>query len=385
MNGLVRLSSVLSNRLLWPGPVRAALLLAVFGVLGVALPGEVGAQVTRPEPTEAVALSEVAAQLDMRHGKRKTTGRSAEKRLPLAVRVALNEWADDIVAHDLQVHVPKEAHAVLLGRADGKSFAEASGVLDETWELVAPLLPEDEDGPAVLVFLFDREAMDGEAWGGVLDALVERNELVAYGADNLRRDPGPLMLRALPGFLQPSFDMAGDAAAGDDEFRLANEVAHKFTQCLLKSRHGEVPGSIRWGLGFVVEQRQFRSIYQMNHSGFVASADHFDWPKKARSTLLDAAKDDGFSLADLALDEGAAGTPAPPQMLTWAALDYLHAKDPDGLRSLLDELGALHAEGAGRRVAQDYLGDADATRELLAQHLDGVDSRKLASHLKRLK
>ena len=43
--------------------------------------------------------------------------------------------------------------------------------------------------------------------------------------------------------------MAGNAAAGDDEFRLDNELAHKFTQALVAARCGPLPESILWAFG----------------------------------------------------------------------------------------------------------------------------------------
>jgi hypothetical protein len=359
---------------------RALLLVAALAAPGWAQDDEV--------VTGEVHLSATAAELNLRHGRRKTTAGSIDERLSPSVRVALNNWADVVAAHELSVVLPKNAEVVVFGLADSKVLSNAAGVLDETWEMLDDLRPaEDEQAEAAtLVFLFDEGSMGGEAWQAVLDALVERNELIAQAASALGADPGPLMLRGLPGFLQPTYDMAGDAASGDDEFRLENELAHKLTQCVLKARFGEVPESIRWGMGFLVEQRQFRSIYQMNATGFVAAVDHFDWPKKARGAILASYKDEGWTLSEQAARTDTAGRAVTSQMITWGALDYLYKKDSEALNGMLSELSDLHAEAAGWRTGQGhYVGESDATAKVFAERLDSIDARKLASHLKKVK
>ena len=87
-----------------------------------------------------------------------------------------------------------------------------------------------------------------------------------------------------------------------------------------------------------MEQRQFRSIYQLNATGFVASTDHFNWPKKTREVILDSYKEDGWALSGHALRPNTAGRPETSQMITWGALDYLYAKDSESLVAMLDEL-----------------------------------------------
>jgi hypothetical protein len=166
--------------------------------------------------------------------------------------------------------------------------------------------------------------------------------------------------------------MAGDAAAGDDEFRLGNELVHKYAQMVVRSRYGQVPETIRWGLGYVAEQRLFRSIYQFDASGFVASESHFDWPKRTRELLVDRSRDKSFSLAPAAADARAAGL---------ASL----AKDPEALSGLLVQLAALHDEADPQGRSRDYAGDEEATSAVLAASLDSVDVRKLKSHLKKVK
>ena len=155
---------------------------------------------------------------------------------------------------------------------------------------------------------------------------------------------------------------------------------------MIKARFGEVLESLRWGMGFLVEQRQFRSIYQLNATGFVASADHFDWPKKTRAAILSSYKDEGWSLSEHALRTDTAGMPVTPQMVTWGALDYLYTKDSESLVALLAELADLHAEAAGRRTNQSrYVGEPEETSKALAARLDSIEARKLASHLKKVK
>lgn len=337
---------------------------------------------------DEVQLSTIAAELKLQRGRRKSTAGSIDHKLSAPVRTALNEWASLASEHDLSILVPESGAVVVLGSADRKLLSEAVSVLDETWEMLEDLRPEDglENEQAVLVFLFDEEGLGGGAWGAVLEALVERNELMEHAARDLIADPRALMLRGLPGFLQPTYDMAGNAAAGDDEFRLHNELAHKLTQCVLKSRFGEVPESIRWGLGFLVEQRQFRSIYQLNATGFVASTDHFNWPKKTREVILDSYKEDGWALSGHALRPNTAGRPETSQMITWGALDYLYAKDSENLVAMLDELAGLHSDATGWRTnLGHYVGQQGATTKVLAERLDGIDARKLASHLRRVK
>jgi hypothetical protein len=330
-------------------------------------------------------LMEPAAKLELRHGKKKTTGAKAERRLTPAVRAALNDWAEPAARLDLTVAVGEQAEALVLGRCDPKLAAEAAGWLDDAWELLAPVQADDDGwNDAVVVLLFDEQGVRSEAWPGVLDLLVERGHLVASGAEHMKNDPGALTLRDMPAFLQPTWDMAGNAAAGDDEFRLGNEVVHKFAQCLVTERFGQVPDTVRWGLGYVVEQRLFRSIYQFDGSGFVAAESHFDWPKRTSKQLKELGKQDDFSVAALAV-EGRGGQAETPQMVTWAALDFLVHKQPEELSGLLDGLAELHVAASPYRGGAGYLGPEDGARQLLGEQLDAIGSKALVKHLKRVK
>ncbi|RKY20644.1 MAG: hypothetical protein DRQ55_07005 [Planctomycetota bacterium] len=347
--------------------------------------GLVGASRAAAQEPEPHALLETAARLELRHGKKATTGSKAERRLVPSVRAALNAWAEPAEALGLRVAVGHQAEALVLGRCDEKLLMQATRWLDEAWELLEPVHAEEQGwNDAVVILLFDREGVASEAWPGVLDVFVQRGQLVASGAEQLKLDPGSLTLRDVPAFLQTTYDMAGDAAAGDDEFRLGNELVHKFAQCLVTERFGQVPDTLRWGMGYVVEQRLFRSIYQFDGSGFVSSGSHHDWPKRTSKTLKGHAKDKGFSLVELARD-GRGGQAETPQMVTWATLDYLLNKDPEDLAGLLGELGELHSAAAGWRGTTGYAGSEDGTRRVLAEHLSSINSKLLVKHLKRVK
>lgn len=338
------------------------------------------------EAEQSLTLEPAARVLELRQGQRRTTGEKAEQSLAPAVRAALNTWAPLATEHGLAVAICAEAEALVLGHCDAATLVQTAAWLDDTWELLGPVRDAADEGwhDAVVVLLFDREGLQSPAWGAVLDGFVRASNLPPDGAAQLKRDPGPLTLREVPAFLQPTFDLAGNAAAGDDEFRLGNEVAHKFVQCLVTERFGQVPESLRFGLGYVAEQRLFRSIYQFQATGFVSADSHFDWPKKAADGLKQALKDDDFSLAELAL-QGAPGSADTPQMLTWAALDYLSQTDPDGLAKLLGQLGQLHHTAAPYGGAPLYAGARDGTEALLRQHLDAIDGKALAKHVKRVK
>lgn len=342
----------------------------------------------RVQAQEAVGdhpLMDAAARLELRLGGRSMTAASAERRLSAPVRAALNTWAETIAAWGLEVVVPEQADCVLLGRCDRKLMEALADQVDQAWDLIEPVRVSDDPwDDAVVGLLFDQQGAASEAWGGVLDALVAHGDLVEDGARFLRLDPGSLTLRQAPAFLQPAWDVAGNAAAGDDEFRLGNEVVHKLVQCVMTERFGALPDNLRWGLGYVAEQRVFRSIYQFEGSGFVAAADHFEWPKRTAATLKEASRAKDFSLAELALS-GAAGRAETPQMATWAALDQLLHQDPEGLVAMLSALAELHAQASPFRGGAGYAGEAKATQDVFVRHFDAIAPKDLLKHLKRVK
>jgi hypothetical protein len=363
------------------------------GTLGRSLGGAVALLLTLAAPAWAgdevlagLALTSEARDLPITYRKRSNTAAKVESKLSPEVRAALNDWADLITELDLSLAVPEHASALVLGRASKKTLIEAAAVLDDSWELLEPLREvSDGEGAVVVSLLLDREALESELWGQLLEALGERKLLSKPAVDNLGRDRGGVTVRERGLFLQPTYDMAGSAADGDDEFRLGNEVAHKFNVCWLRMNFGEVPSSVRWGFGYLAEQRLFQSIYQFNAVGFVASVDHFGWPKRTAKALDAYRKSKTLEVGGAIMTQTNSGGPGTEQMISWGALDYLLMKEPERLADLLKGLGELHAEAAGWRSLPNFVGDLEQARQLLDVALDGVDARKLQKHVKRVK
>jgi len=337
---------------------------------------------------DGLVLTALAAELSVTHRGRKTDGGSIDRRITPPLRIALNKWAAAASNLDLRVAVPESAEALVIGSLDTKAMNQVTEVLDETWELLEPLMSEEtrQTGDAVLVLLFDKDGFHSEAWPLMLDELVSCGLIDRSTRSHLRATPGGLTIFSGKMFIQPSFDQAGDAAAGDDEFRLDNELAHKLTVSLVRSRFGQVPECVRWGMGFVAEQRLFQSIFQFNRAGFVAVEEHFGWPEGARDELKKLKKKkQELSLADMVTNDGSAGQRQPPQLLTWGALDYLLDREPEVLSQMLTELADLHDAGAGFRAVSSYAGELDATKSALEKHLGDLDAKSLEKHLKRVK
>jgi len=373
----------LGSRLLTAVPL-AALLLGALTVPSSAAVTPSTIEGGNGEGSEA--LKGAAAKLELRYGRKKSVlGEKISTKLSPAVRAALNEWAETAERLDLSVAVGERAECVVMGRCDKKLLAEAVEWVDDTWDLMADVVPEGDGWhDATLVFLFDEQGVRSDAWKGLFDEFVRREAIGQETAEHMVRDPGSLTLRQVPAFIQPTWDMAGNAAAGDDEFRLGNEVAHNLTQCLLTERFGEVPETLRWGMGYVAEQRLFRSIYHFDARGFVATGSHFDWPKKTGKALNDSKRDDAFSLARMA-KQGTAGQAEKPQMVTWATLDYMTHKRPEELAALLGDLSRLHTQGSPYGFALSYAGDDDQTIALLDEHFGAIDQKALIKHVKRVK
>ncbi len=370
-----------AGRRLVPGLRLAALALA-------ACAGLVGDAAARDPvfPGDDVALTSEAREMPVLHKKRNTDGSHVEAKLAPHVRAALNAWAPTATALGLTVALPEEAPALVLGRADEELLTDAAQVFDDTWALLAPLHETREDAPSVVVaVLLDEQALHSDVWEALVEDLKERKVLSSSAAANLRTRRGGVTARASGVFVQPTYDMAGDASAGDDEFRLGNEVAHKGAVCWLRLHFGEVPDTLRWGFGYVAEQRLFRSIYQFDASGFVAAADHFDWPKLTEQALDDFRKEDRLTLTGAVVQQGHAGGANTPQRVTWGALDYLLHEEPEQLATLFGELGDLHRTAEGYRRVTDYIGDGAATEEKVEAVFGAVDIRKLQKHVKRVK
>jgi len=352
--------------------------------LGVLLTAALLAPAAPAQDTPDGALVESALELELHHGTRRTRGERVERALRPTLRLALNAWADLAHAHELAVAVPERANALLLGSVDADELAELAGHLDEAFALLEPLVPEGHDAaldPAVVGFVFDAEGLHGPPLVAILGRLVEQGAMHAGGVDAFLARPGGLALRHASAFIQPGWDMAGDATAGDDEFRLANATVHQAVQAVVTRRFGQVPRAALWGLGFVVEQRLFESVYHFQAHGFVRAQDHVDWPDEARELV----EDGELRGADAWLDGAAAGRATPPQRLTWAQLDWLLHEDPATLAAGLAHLGELHDAAHPYGGWPDWDGDEQAARAWLAEHVDTIPERDLRKHLKRLR
>jgi hypothetical protein len=336
-----------------------------------------------------VPLASEALTLDVRFDGKMTTGAKLEPRLRPLVRLALNDWAAVAARLQFDVTIPKTADALIIGRAPEATLIEAAQWVDKTATLFEGLQAgagqADRPPRAIVVALFDDAGFDSEAWAGLLDTLVARKDLGAPFAEKMKAQPGSFTARNASFFAQHTFDMAGNADAGDDEYRFANEIVHKTAQYLVEARFGRQPDVVRWGLGYVAEQRLRGNIYQFNASGFVAQDDHFGWPEKTRTTLATRVKSDGFSLADTILRTSDAGTPAFGQQVAWATLDYQITKEPQKLASLLGELGALDRQADPRGLSLEYRGDVEGMRTTCEAIWNEVKSSALLAHLKKLK
>ncbi len=340
---------------------------------------------------ESTALVSAAKELEFDIGRKTVTGAKVESKLRPAIVIALNDWAPLARELGLNVVVCEEADCILLGTVDRKSLREPAKSIDEAHELFADLLaaaaerdyerlPEPR---AAVGFLFDREGFGSDAWDVILDELADRRFLMESTAEQYKRDPGPLALRRDLVFLQSTDDLAGDAGAGDDEFRLENEVAHKYTQALVRQHFGQVPEALRYGMGYVAEQRVHGDIYTFNMSGFVSTDHHFGWPKKVADFTKDVSKD--WTPTKALLDETASGLAEPSQMFAWATLDYLNSKEPELLCDMLTRLADAHADNDPQDRAMSYNGDEDETVAILDECCADITAKTLGKHIKRVR
>jgi hypothetical protein len=258
--------------------------------------------------------------------------------------------------------------------------------MDRTAELLAPLRAAAPAGSAperaIVVALIDQEGFASAAWPALLDELVNRRDLTTSFAETMKSSPGSFTARNAAFFAQNTYDLVGDASAGDDEYRLGNEVAHKTAQYLVEARFGRQPDVVRWGLGYVAEQRLFSSVYQFLPSGFVHEEDHFGWPAKTREGLGDAGKD--FSFSDTILFGDFAGTKAFGQRCAWALLDFQIAKEPAKLAGLLAQLGELDRTADPGAKSLAYLGGKERVVEACDAVWAKVKVSAVAGHLKKL-
>lgn len=364
-------------------PARLARLASLVALTALTALAVLGAAPGGRAQDESDTLHQGVAAIEVRLDKKRDTAGRLEAKLCAPVRRALNTWAE--LAHGLgmAIVVPKHAAALVIGPCDEGLLRDAAGWLDETWALFEDLpAPATGSERAAVAFLIDEQGYGSEAWPALLDAFLARNLITREARDPLARGATGLTLRDALVFVQPTFDIAGNASAGDDEFRLGNEVAHKAAWCLVRDRFGQVPEMLRWGLGYVAEQRLFGAIYQFDRVGFVATADHFDWPKQAAASLAGRAD---TSLARLALQPEEAGRASTPQRLVWGALDYMLEKRPEALATMLEQLAALQAEAAPHGPRPTFVGDAERARAILEEHLDALDLTAVAKHVKSIK
>lgn len=324
-----------------------------------------------------------AADMELSHRGRKTTGREIESLLAPEQREALNAWAQPARDLGLTIVLGERPEHLVLGFKPGPLMVQAAGWLDDAAARLAPAVPvlPPREPRCVVALLFDAEDSRSPAWGRLLDDLVARQLLLETSAAELRLEPAGLLRRQAGLFLQPTWDMAGNAAAGDDEFRAGNEVVGKFAQCLLTARCGEMPATILWAIDYVAEIERFDSVYQFDTTGFVASADHFDWRKRTAQHLAKLAKQKNASLGAIVAQLDQAGRPSQPQMIAWGALAWLLDHRPEALAPLLTDLAALQSEVDRRGRSSVWRGDADRTREVLAAHLDALDPKALQDWL----
>jgi hypothetical protein len=356
----------------------------LVSILGLGTTASAAGALDDDTPPDQEALNPEAAALKFRLGKKKVEGADVEQSLRPAVRVALNEWAGFVTEYDLDVVAGADGDFLVIGGAKEKTLREAAKIMASTWALIDPILPRltDAEPRATIAFLFNAAGYRSDAWDALLERLVEDEILRPEAAESQSKVPSGVMMRWVPAFLQPTLDLAGIAAQGDDEFRMENEIAHKFTQCMATQRVGPLPPNIQWGLGYLAEQDIFGTTYMFNHTGFVASGDHFDWPQRARQILEKQKRD--FSLAEVVMDDSAPGRAERPQLLTWAAMEHLRRFEPEQLAAMITELAAEHARRDTYGLSGEYIGAPRKTREILVTHLDMIETKRLMKTLKSL-
>jgi hypothetical protein len=322
-----------------------------------------------------------AAEFRFIFGEREVTGREVEQKLPASLKAALNDWAEPATRLGLRVIVSGNPEAIVVGSARPELLRQCARWIDDSWSVLNASIPrlDGVERVATVALIMDQESVRSDTWNELIDILVDRQQLFGGTAEMMRQDVQGLLRRNVPFFIQPTWDITGEG-----EFQLANEVAHKFAQCLLTSRAGQQPPTVLWGFGALVEIKLFKTVYQLNDTGFVASADHFDWPLRTRYWLDKHHKKRDFSLAELALQSQKAGLPSDAQMATWAVLAWLQDKQPAGLANLLRELAELHAAGDPSHRAAIFRGDPDETLLLLQRRFDVLDVPDLVEWLDAL-
>jgi hypothetical protein len=324
-------------------------------------------------------LFPAAADLELRYAGRKVTGREVEAELAPCMREALNDWAETAQRLGLSVQSTGRPEHLVIGRASQRLLDEVAQAMDGAAALLDPIVPllPPRETRTVVAFVFDEEGYRSPAWAGLLEAIVERKLVFAEDIEPLRREPGGLTRRQVPFFIEPTWDLTGEG-----EFRLPNEAAGKFAQCLVTARVGELPPAVLWAFDAFIELRLFEGVYNLNTTGFVFSADHVDWGVRTKQFLEHRQRSKGFTLAGAAADSSAAGQPVESQMITWAVIDYL-AANPPRLRALLEELAAAQEAVDPVRIQWSWRVATTPTEAALTRGLAGLDVKTLLAWLDR--
>jgi hypothetical protein len=344
-------------------------------------------KINRPRATRA-PLKDQAASLQILWGDREVTAGEVADQIPASVRRVLDAWAEAIITLDLRVCLSGNPDHVVLGRAPDAVLIEAAKSMDQAWELLDPRLPQLTKRTArpVLSILFDQQAQnDGAFWNNLLDELQRKRALTETDVERLARDPNGVMVRNVPMFLQPTYDQAGNAAAGDDEFRASNEIVHKFAQCLLTQRAGQMPESIRWGIGHLAENEIRQSVYQFNTTGFVATGDHFGWANRAHRLLEKAAKKRKFSAPEVLLGIGNRAGDTDAAVMVWGLMAGVLSWNSAQFSAMLEALAEVHADQDPYGVAEYYQGDESAAVAALELRLAELDMKEILAQLEAMR
>jgi len=359
---------------------------AASGAAGSGAPSPADAR-PAPRPIEAAPeprgpreiLFRDAADLSIVFGGREVAARQVEDELAPKTRQLLNEWGPALARVPLDVVVGnRPGHVVAGAVADRRTLLGAATVLDNAHDVIAPLLPRREDPPAraVLAVVLDEDALRGPVFERFLEVLVDRQELLSSQAAAFASDPRGLMLRRTPLLVQPTA-----ALTGDPEFSFDNELAHKFAQCLVTERAGELPAGLRWALGHLVEMRLYGSVWQFNTSGFLSSGEHYDWPVRAEQLVDKRARKRGFSFGRTIWRAAEPQPTINDHMLAWAFVEYLFEHRPELLAGLVERLVELQQEADAFGRARVFVGsEADAVAAIDAV-ADQIDLDEVVAHL----
>ncbi|MFT7462521.1 MAG: hypothetical protein ACI9EF_000861 [Pseudohongiellaceae bacterium] len=346
----------------------------------------------KPETPVVGPLSESASTLTVlkvpppQHGKPEdVSAASLAEVLPAGIAKSLNRWSGIIDALSLRVAWGGDDEFIVLGQAPDDVLIESLGTLTQSRDLTLEIVPELRSSKTVepvVVIIIDQSSRFEGFWTDLINGMLEIKALEYEKSSGLRGNPSGFYNRVGHLIVQPTWDVGGDASAGDDEFRLHNELAHKLTGCLAFDRSGHLPEGLFWALGHQAELALFESVYQFNKTGFVSVGDHFDWPRQARQVLERRSRRRNFVLTDQILDSGQMSSDLDGHLIAWAAIDFLFRERPDDLANLFQDLAELHKDARPYGGAHEYEGDLDDTRNALDLRLGNAAVDALIDHLK---